>query len=168
MDKKNEVKVAIPSEYMFKKPSRNEKISNTLVSLIKHDSDSLDCRHYFSDVFDISTGIWWHCDDDNITEMSDLPKGVYYRETQEPTKNKKILMHGSTKVFFVVHIRTSHMKKHSYNCFEELKIMSKSTLMKKIFDEQNVFRSEVMVRKYIIDEIQRSISYIKDELQIYI
>ena len=40
--------------------------------------------------------------------------------------------------------------------------------MKKVIDDQNVFRSEVMVRKDINDEIQRSISYIKDELQISI
>ena len=85
-----------------------------------------------------------------------------------PLKMKNILMHGSTKVLFVVYIRTSHLTKHSYNVFEEFKIMSKSTLMKKVIDEQNVFRSEVMVRKEVNDEIKRSISYIKDELQISI
>ena len=37
--------------------------------------------------------------------------------------------------------------------------------MKKVIDEQMLFRSEVIVRKYINDEIQRFISYIKDELQ---
>ena len=73
---KNEVKVAIPSEYMFKHPSSNEKISYNLVLLINHDGNSLDFGHYVSDVFDSSTGIWWHCDDDNINEISDLPKGV--------------------------------------------------------------------------------------------
>ena len=77
-------------------------------------------------------------------------------------------MHDSTKVLFVVYIRTSHLTKHSYNVFEEFKIMSKSTLTKKVIDEQNVFRSEVMVRKEVNDEIQISISYIKDELQISI
>ena len=48
---KNEVKVAIPSEYLNKQQSSNEKISYTLVSLIKHDGDSLDCGHYGSDFF---------------------------------------------------------------------------------------------------------------------
>ena len=48
---KNEVKVGIPSKYMFKQQSINEKISYTLVSLINHDGDSLDCGHYVSDVF---------------------------------------------------------------------------------------------------------------------
>ena len=102
---------------MFKQPSSNEKISYTLVSMINHDGDSMDCGHDVSDVFDSSTGIWWHCDDDNITEISDLPKGVYYRETHKPKKKKKILMHGSTKVLFVVYTRTSHLTKHSYNFF---------------------------------------------------
>ena len=77
-------------------------------------------------------------------------------------------MMGSSKLLCVVYIRTSHLTKHSYNFFEEFKIMSKSTIMKKVSDEKNVFRSEVMVRKDINDEIQRSISYIKDELQISI
>ena len=48
---KNELKVAIPSEYMFKQPLRNEKLSYTLVSLINHDGKSLDCANYVSDVF---------------------------------------------------------------------------------------------------------------------
>ena len=117
---KNELKVAIPSEDLFKKPSSNEKISYTLVSLINHDGDSLYCGHYVSGVFDSNTGIWWKCDDDNITEISDLPKGVYYRETHKPTKkNKK--MHGSTKLLFVVYIRTIYLTKHSYNIFKNSK-----------------------------------------------
>ena len=34
--KKNELKVAIPSEYFYKQPSSNEKISYNIVSLINH------------------------------------------------------------------------------------------------------------------------------------
>ena len=37
--------------------------------------------------------------------------------------------------------------------------------MKKVSDQKKVFRSEIMVRKEVNDEIQRSISYIKDNLQ---
>ena len=51
MATKNELKVAVLSEYLFKQPSINEKISYTLVSLINHDGDSLDCGHYVSDIF---------------------------------------------------------------------------------------------------------------------
>ena len=81
-------KVAIPSKYLYKQPSSNEKISYRIVSLINHDGDSLDCGNDASDVFDCSTGIWLHYDDDNITKISDLPKGVYYRETHKHTKKK--------------------------------------------------------------------------------
>ena len=112
MATKNELRVDITSEYLHKQPSSNEKISYTLVSLINHDGDSLDCGNYVSDVFDISTGIWWHFDDDNITEISDLPKGVYYIETQKLTKKKKKLMQGSTYILLVVYIRTSHISLH--------------------------------------------------------
>ena len=89
MATKNELKVSIPPEYLFKQPSSNEKISYTLVSLISHDGDSLNCGNYVSDVFDSSTGTLWHCDDENITVISDLPKGVYYRETQETHEKEK-------------------------------------------------------------------------------
>ena len=44
--------------------------------LSNHDGDSLDCGHYVSDIFDDITGIWWRCDDDNTTQISDFPKGV--------------------------------------------------------------------------------------------
>ena len=74
MATKNELKVAINSEYLFKQPSMNDKIPYTLFSLINHDGNSLDFGHYVSDVFDSSTGIWWHCDDVNITEISYLTK----------------------------------------------------------------------------------------------
>ena len=78
---KNELKVAIPFEYLYKQQSSNEKISYTLVSLINHDGDSLGCGHYVSGFFYARTGIWWHCDDDNITKISDSPKKVYFRDS---------------------------------------------------------------------------------------
>ena len=49
--------------------------------------------------------------------------------------------------------------------FEEYKVFSKNNIMKKVSDEKKVFRSESMVGKEVNDEIQRSISFIKDELQ---
>ena len=86
---KNELKVAITFEYLYKQPSSNEKISYTIFLLIKYDGDSLYYGHCVSDVFDGITGIWWHCDDDNITQISDVTKGVYYRESHKKTKKKK-------------------------------------------------------------------------------
>ena len=50
------------------------------MSAINHYGDSLDCGNYASGVFDDNTGILWHCDDDNITQISDLPIGdILYR-----------------------------------------------------------------------------------------
>ena len=75
---------------------------------------------------------------------------------------------GSSKVLLVVYIRTSHLTKHSYNCFEEYNFLTKTTITKKLIEEKKVFRSEIMVRKEVNDEIQRIISFIKDELQSFI
>ena len=86
---KNELKFSIPSEYFCKKPSSNEKISCTLILLINHDGDSLNCGQYVSDVFDTSTGIWWQYDYDNITQISDIPKEVYYREIHKHMEKSK-------------------------------------------------------------------------------
>ena len=74
---KNELKVAISFGIFVQKSSSNDKISYTLMSLINHDDDSLYCVHYVSHVFEAKTGIWWHCDDEKTTQISDLPKGVY-------------------------------------------------------------------------------------------
>ena len=53
------------------------------MSLISHDGESLDYRPYVSDVFDFIIGIWWHCDDTNIIEISDYPEAVYTRESRK-------------------------------------------------------------------------------------
>ena len=37
--------------------------------------------------------------------------------------------------------------------------------MKEVIEEKKVFRSEIMTQKEVHDEIQRSIYFIKDELQ---
>ena len=55
---KNEPKVAIPLGFLYKIYLSNDKISYTLLSLIYHDGESLDCGHYVSDVSDTRTGIW--------------------------------------------------------------------------------------------------------------
>ena len=161
---KNELKVAIPSEYSYKQPSSNERISYILVSLVNHDGDPLDCGHYVSNFLDSSTGIWWHFDDENITQISDLPQGVYYRETNKHMKNKNKTMAGSTGVLFVVYIRTSHLK-NIVLIFQELTIMPKTTHMKKVIEDHYVFRSDFKVRQEVNNGIKTSIYYIKDELQ---
>ena len=74
-------------------------------------------------------------------------------------------MVGSSKVLSVVYIRTCHLIKHTYNCFEESKLLKKTTIMKEVIEEKKVFRSGILTKKEVHDEIQRSVSFIKDELQ---
>ena len=85
----------------------------------------------------------------------------------KPPKKKRLMM-GSSKVLLVVCIRTSHLTKHSYKVFEEYTFLTKTTFTKEAIDEKKGFRSEIMVRKEVNDEIQRGISFIKYELQSFI
>ena len=162
----NELKVAIPSEHFYKQPSSNENISYILFSLINHDGDSLDCGYYVSDVFDSSTGIWWQCGDDNITQISDEQKGVYYRKTHKHIKNKNKMMTGSADVLFLVYIITSHMTKHRSNFFQEFTTMSKITHMKKVIKDQYFFRSDFKVIQEVNDGIQKLFIILKMSLKI--
>ena len=77
-------------------------------------------------------------------------------------------MSGSTDVLFVVYIRTSHLTKHSSTVFQEFTTIFKITHMKKVIEDQYVFRRDFKVIQEVNDEIQTSIYYIKDELQISI
>ena len=54
---KNELKSAIPYEYLYKQPSSNEKISYTLVSMINHDGDSLETMFYVKHFHRVIPGI---------------------------------------------------------------------------------------------------------------
>ena len=90
--------------------------------------------------------------------------GFIIEKLTNPHQKKKLLMVGLSKVLSVVYIRTIHLTKHSYNCFEESKILTKTTIMKQVIEEKKVLRSEIMARKEVNDEIQRSVSFIKDKL----
>ena len=39
--------------------------------------ESLDFGNYVNDIFDANTGMWWHCDDNEITEISGFQESVY-------------------------------------------------------------------------------------------
>ena len=55
-----------------------------------YDDDSLDYIYYISDVFDTNTQIWWHRDAENITKISDLPEGVYTRESHPKKRDVRL------------------------------------------------------------------------------
>ena len=57
------------------------------------------------------------------------------------------------------------MTKYSSIYIQEFTIMSKINHTKKVIEDLNVFKNDVMVRQEISDETQTSFSFIKDELQ---
>ena len=60
-----------------------------------HGGTSLDFGHYFSGVLGVNTGIWCHCDDYEITQISNFPLGVYTRESQKQKYTEKKVISGS-------------------------------------------------------------------------
>ena len=70
-----------------------------------HDGKSLDCEHYVSDVFDTNTGMLWHYDNDNITQISYLPEGVILERFTKKTRKES----GVRIKKMVVYILTSHL-----------------------------------------------------------
>ena len=71
-------------------------------------------------------------------------------------------------MYCLLFIRRIHLKKHSSNVFQEFTTISKITHMKKVIEDQYVFRSDFKIKQEVNDGIQTSISYIKYELQISI
>ena len=69
----------------------------------------MDSGHYFSDVFDVNIVIWCHCDNDEITQISNFTEVVYTRESHKQKYTKKKVMSGSNKVLSVVYIITSNL-----------------------------------------------------------
>ena len=68
-----------------------------------YDGDSLDCGNYFSDVFYFNTGIWWHCDNSNITGISDFPEGDYTRKSRKlTTKQVKLFQDLNTYCLYFI------------------------------------------------------------------
>ena len=54
-----------------------------------HDGEYLNCGKYVSDVFDTNTGIWWHCDDDNINQISGLLEEFLLERVRKITTKKE-------------------------------------------------------------------------------
>ena len=48
-----------------------------MVSIIIHEGDKMSSGHYYWDVLDFSTGIWWRYNDDIITQLTGLSDNVY-------------------------------------------------------------------------------------------
>ena len=136
------------------------------MSLIRHDGDSLDCGHSVSDVFDTNTGVWRHCDDDDITKISDLPEGGYTREIHKKTKKASDVRINKYIVCSLYQNKPSDSIHVFF--FQEFTNMSKIHHMKKVMKYLNAFRKYFRAIQDVSDEIQTIISFIKDEIQTFI
>ena len=47
-----------------------------------HECSSFDSGHYYSGILYFNTGIWWHSDDEKVTQISDFSEGVYISENK--------------------------------------------------------------------------------------
>ena len=99
------------------------------MSLIMHDVKAMTCGHYVSGVSDANTGIWWYCDDDEITEMSVFPEGVHTREIHHKF-TKRTLISGSVKMLLMVYIITSKLIEFRYFVYKYVSHLSKINHMK--------------------------------------
>ena len=72
------------------------------MSLIHDYVDSLDYGHHVSYIFDSNTGIWCDCDDEKTTQITDLPKGVYIRESHQ--KKPKIKWCQAQQMYYLLFI----------------------------------------------------------------
>ena len=137
-----------------RKRESNDKISHALSSLIMNDGSSLHFGHYVSDVFDTNTVIWWHCDDDNVTQICYFLEGVYNRESHK--KQEKGVISGSKYILLRVYIRTIYLIKTSSIFCQEFANMSKINHTYKVIKDLNVFRKYFRVRQEVGDEIKTS------------
>ena len=71
-----------------------------------YDCASLDFVNYISDVLDANTVIWWHCDYNEIAEISYFQEGVYTRKIHKYIYTKNKLMSVSDQVILIFYTRT--------------------------------------------------------------
>ena len=98
--------------------------------------------------FITSKVIWCHCDDGNITLISDLPEGVYIKESHIKTKNKKEQCQAQ-KHIFVVYTRTICLIA-SGPFFQEFYNMSKIHHMKNVMEDLNDFRKYYKAKRILV------------------
>ena len=63
--------------------------------------------NYLGEILEFYTGIWWWCDDDNITQFRGIPENIY-SVAPYPTKGKKAkknVMKGSDKIVSILYIK---------------------------------------------------------------
>ena len=102
----------------MKFPQWAEDVQYTLVSVISHDSNSMSSGNYYCGVLYFNTGIYWHCDEYNITLLELLPDNMYSDpEYQKIKPNKKVVMISSEKIVSIVYIKINIVTSNNYDFF---------------------------------------------------
>ena len=114
--------------------------------------------------YDTNTGIWWYYDYDNITKISDLPKGVIL----ERVTPKKYIYVRINRCIICGLYQNNPSYKIQLHFFQKFANMSKINHIKKVIEDMNLFRKYFRVRQEVSDEIKTRIYFIKHELQTYI
>ena len=65
--------IALPYEYFIIFSEEKEDVQHTLVFVKMHDVNTMSSSHYYCDLLDVSTGIWWLCNDKTVNVLTGLP-----------------------------------------------------------------------------------------------
>ena len=79
----------IPTEYPFN--ISNEQVSDmySLLYIIYHDVNYMSTGHYYSDILDFNTGVFWQCNDENMTQIEVMSYDCYINVTLKYTSIKE-------------------------------------------------------------------------------
>ena len=78
-----------------------EDVTYTLFYVYMLEGNSMSTGHYYCDILEFNTGIWWRCDDDNITQLRVISE-CFYSVAPYPTSgkyNKTNVMKSCDKIF---------------------------------------------------------------------
>ena len=86
---------------------KHDEVFYILVSIKLHVGKYMDSGHYFCDVLDYNTVMWWNCDDDTITNYSGYPENVYdnLSNKNEQKKGGEGIMNGSYMIVSMLYIK---------------------------------------------------------------
>ena len=70
-------KIALPAQYSVSFPDKHPEVLYIIFSIKLHIGNGTDKGHYVFDVLYYSTGTWWNCNDETITQYPGYPSNIY-------------------------------------------------------------------------------------------
>ena len=80
-------------------------VTYTIVLVNNHDGNSMSTGQHLCDKLDFNTGIWWCCDDNNITQLRWIPEIVYSVAPYTTSGKKKKVMKGYENIVSMLYIK---------------------------------------------------------------